>query len=384
MKWITSKDGNLPPRARQELWFRALRPLVAPSEAVIRAEIAPALQIHVPGSKYAGASGGVMRLPRRSFLRLAAAAAAPAIPLRVARAAAYPARTVRIVVGSPPGGTYDIVARLVARWLSERLGQQVVVDNRPGAGTNIATDIVVHAPADGYTLLLAGSPAAINVTLYDKLNFDLVADIAPVAPIERMPLVMAVNPALPARTVGEFIDYAKAHVGQINMGSGGVGSTGHVAGELFRMMAGIEMANVPYRGEPPALTDLLGGRVQVVFSTAGSLLGYVRSGALRALAVTTATRSDALPGVPPLGDVLPGYEASSWTGIAAPARTPVEIIDRLNADIDAALADPKAKTQLAELGATVLTASPADFAKFVATEIGKWRKVVKFANIKPE
>lgn len=241
-----------------------------------------------------------MILRRRVFLRLAAAAAASAIPLRRACAQTYPSRPGRIVVGSPPGGTYDIVARLIAQWLSARLGQQFVVENRPGAGTNIASDVVAHAPADGYTLLLAGSPAAINVSLYSKLNFDFLADIAPVAPIERMPLVMAVNHGLPARTVGEFIDYAKAHAGKVNMGSGGVGSTGHVAGELFKMMARIEMSNVPYRGEPPALTDLLGGRVQVVFSTAGSLLGYVRSGALRALAVSTDTRSDALPGVPGL------------------------------------------------------------------------------------
>lgn len=320
-------------------------------------------------------------LPRREFL---VAAAACSIPLPRAWAETYPSRPVRIVVGSPPGGTYDIVARLIAQWLSARLGQQFVVENRPGAGTNIASDVVAHAPPDGYTLLLAGSPAAINVSLYSKLNFDFLADVAPVAPIERMPLVMAVNPSLAANTVGEFIDYAKTHAGKINMGSGGIGSTGHVAGELFRMMAGIQMSNVPYRGEPPALTDLLGGRVQVVFSTAGSVLGHVRGGALRALAVTTDTRLDALPGVPPIADTLPGYEASAWTGIGAPARTPADVVATLNREINAGLADPKMKMQLVELGATILAGSPAEFGAFIAAEAEKWRKVVRAADLKPE
>lgn len=320
-------------------------------------------------------------LPRREFL---VAAAACSIPLPRAWAETYPSRPVRIVVGSPPGGTYDIVARLIAQWLSARLGQQFVVENRPGAGTNIASDVVAHAPPDGYTLLLAGSPAAINVSLYSKLNFDFLADVAPVAPIERMPLVMAVNPSLPANTVGEFIDYAKTHAGKINMGSGGIGSTGHVAGELFRMMAGIQMSNVPYRGEPPALTDLLGGRVQVVFSTAGSVLGHVRGGALRALAVTTDTRLDALPGVPRIADTLPGYEASAWTGIGAPARTPADVVATLNREINAGLADPKMKMQLVELGATILAGSPAEFGAFIAAEAEKWRKVVRAADLKPE
>lgn len=320
-------------------------------------------------------------LPRREFL---VAAAACSIPLPRAWAETYPSRPVRIVVGSPPGGTYDIVARLIAQWLSARLGQQFVVENRPGAGTNIASDVVAHAPPDGYTLLLAGSPAAINVSLYSKLNFDFLADVAPVAPIERMPLVMAVNPSLPANTVGEFIDYAKTHAGKINMGSGGIGSTGHVAGELFRMMAGIQMSNVPYRGEPPALTDLLGGRVQVVFSTAGSVLGHVRGGALRALAVTTDTRLDALPGVARIADTLPGYEASAWTGIGAPARTPADVVATLNREINAGLADPKMKMQLVELGATILAGSPAEFGAFIAAEAEKWRKVVRAADLKPE
>lgn len=320
-------------------------------------------------------------LPRREFL---VAAAACSIPLPRAWAETYPSRPVRIVVGSPPGGTYDIVARLIAQWLSARLGQQFVVENRPGAGTNIASDVVAHAPPDGYTLLLAGSPAAINVSLYSKLNFDFLADVAPVAPIERMPLVMAVNPSLAANTVGEFIDYAKTHAGKINMGSGGIGSTGHVAGELFRMMAGIEMSNVPYRGEPPALTDLLGGRVQVVFSTAGSVLGHLRSGTLRALAVTTDTRLEALPDVPRIADTLPGYEASAWTGIGAPARTPANVIAALNREINAGLADPKMKMQLVELGATVLAGSPVEFGTFIAAETEKWRKVVRAADLKAE
>lgn len=320
-------------------------------------------------------------LPRRQLLL---AAAAYSIPLTRAWAETYPSRPVRIVVGSPPGGTYDIVARLIAQWLSARLGQQFVVENRPGAGTNIASDVVAHAPPDGYTLLLAGSPAAINVSLYSKLNFDFLVDVAPVAPIERMPLVMTVNPSLPAKTVGEFIGYAKAHAGKINMGSGGIGSTGHVAGELFRMMAGIEMSNVPYRGEPPALTDLLGGRVQVVFSTAGSVLGHLRSGTLRALAVTTDTRLEALPDVPRIADTLPGYEASAWTGIGAPARTPANVIAALNREINAGLADPKMKMQLVELGATVLAGSPVEFGTFIAAETEKWRKVVRAADLKAE
>ena len=323
-------------------------------------------------------------IPRRQFLHLAAAAAALPMGSRAARAETYPARPVRIVVGTPPGGTYDIVARLIAQWLSARLGRQFVIDNRPGGGTNIATDIVAHAAADGYTLLLAGSPATINVTLYDKLNFNFLTDIAPVAPIERMPLVMAVNPALPANSVAEFIAHAKAHAGTINMGSGGVGSTGHVAGELFRMMADIRMAHVPYRGEAPALTDLLGGRVEVVFSTAGSLMGYLKAGSLRPLAVSTDARLDTLPAVPPMAETLPGYEASSWTGIGAPAHTPPEIIERLNREINAGLADAKLRAQLVDWGAAALAGSPADFSNLIAVETEKWRKVVRSADIKLE
>jgi tripartite-type tricarboxylate transporter receptor subunit TctC len=328
-----------------------------------------------------------MNLLRREFLQLAASAAV-ALPAgsRVARAQAYPSRPVRIVVGVPAGGTFDIVARLIGQWLSERLGQQFVIENRPGAATNVGTDLVAHAPADGYTLLLTGSPNAINATLYDprKLNYNFIRDIAPVASIERMPLVMAVNPAFPAKTVPEFISYAKANPARVNQGSGGIGSTGHVSGELFKMMTGVTMAHVPYRGEAPALTDLLGEQVQVVFSTAGSLIGYLKAGSLRPLAVTSETRLALLPDVPPLAEFLPGYEASAWGGIGAPSNTPVEIIDRLNKEINAGLADPKLKAQLADLGATVLAGSPADFGKFIAAETEKWSKVVKFSGAKAE
>jgi len=317
-------------------------------------------------------------------LGLAVSAAALLAVSRLARAQTYPVRPVRLVVGVPPGGTFDIVARLIGQWLSERFGQQFIIENRPGAGTNIGTDVVAHAPADGYTLLLAGSPAAINATLYDNLNFNFIRDIAPVASIERMPLVMAVNPALPLKTVPEFINYAKANPGKINMGSGGIGSTGYVSGVLFTMMAGIKIAQVPYRGEAPALTDLIGAQVQVVFATAGSVIQHVKSGALRALAITTGMPLDALPGVPPLADFLPGYEATAWIGIGAPINTPAEIVTRLNHEINAALADPQIKGQLADLGASILTGSPADFGKFIADETEKWGKVVKFSGAKPE
>jgi tripartite-type tricarboxylate transporter receptor subunit TctC len=327
-----------------------------------------------------------MTLFRRRFLQLAASAAASSTMPRVARAQVYPSRPVRIVVGVPAGGTFDIVARLIGQWLAERLGQQFVIENRPGAATNVGTDLVAHAAADGYTLLLTGSPNAINATLYDprKLNYNFIRDIAPVASIERMPLAMAVNPSFPAKTVPEFISYAKANPTQVNQGSGGIGSTGHVSGELFKMMSGVTMAHVPYRGEAPALTDLLGGQVQVVFATAGSLIGYLKAGSLRPLAVTSQTRLDLLPDVPPLAEFLPGYEASAWGGIGAPSNTPVEIIDKLNKEINAGLADPKLKAQLADLGATVLSGSPADFGKFIAAETEKWGRVVKFSGAKAE
>ena len=325
-----------------------------------------------------------MKLPRRRFLHLAAGAAAlPALP-RVASAENYPTRPVHLIVPVPAGGTFDIVARLVAQSLSERLGQQVVIENRGGAGTNIGTAVVAHATPDGYTLLLAGSPGAINATLYTNLDFSFARDIAPVASIERAPLVMVVNPAFPAKTVAEFIAYAKSNPGKINMGSGGVGSTGHVAGELFNLMAGLKIAHVPYRGEAPSVTDLLGGQIQVMFSTPGSVMNFVKAGTLRALAVTSAKRMDVLPDVPALAETLPDYDAVSWAGIGAPAGTPAEIIDKLNKETNAALADPALKGKLAEFGAIVMTGSPADFQKFIAAEIEKWGKVVKFANLKPE
>ena len=323
-------------------------------------------------------------MKRRRFLQLAAAlAAAPAVP-RLASAQAYPATPIRLIVPVPPGGTFDIVARLVAQALSGRLGQQVVIENRGGAGTNIGTGVVAHAAPDGYTLLLAGSPGAINATLYTGLDFSFARDIAPVASIERAPLIMAVNPAFPAKTVAEFISYAKGNSGKINMGSGGIGSTGHVAGELFNMMAGLKLAHVPYRGEAPAVTDLLGGQVQVVFSTPGSVISFVKAGTLRPLGVTGSKRMDVLPDVPAIVEVLPNYEATSWAGIGAPGKTPAEIIDKLNRETNAALADPALKAKLAEFGAVVMTGSPADFANFIAAEIDKWGKVIKFADIKPE
>ena len=295
-----------------------------------------------------------MKLPRRKFLHLAAGAAALPAVSRVAWAQAYPTRPVRIIVGLPPGGATDIVARLIGQWLSERLGQPFVIENRPGAGTNIGTEAVVRAPPDGYTLLLVGRRNAINATLYDKLNFNFIRDIAPVAGIIRVPLVMVVNPSVPAKTVPEFIAYAKANPGKINMASAGIGTPGHVAGELFKMMAGVDMVHVPYRGAAPALTDLLGGQVQVMFGTTVSSIEHIRAGKLRALAVTTATRSEALPDIPTVGEFVPGYEASAVFGIGAPRNTPAEIVDKLNKEINAALADPKIKARLADLGGAVL------------------------------
>jgi tripartite-type tricarboxylate transporter receptor subunit TctC len=325
-----------------------------------------------------------MKLPRRRFLHLAAGVAALPCFSSVASAENYPTRPIHMIVPVPAGGTFDIVARLVAQSLSERIGQQIVIENRGGAGTNIGTAVVAHATPDGYTLLLAGSPGAINATLYTNLDFSFARDIVPVASIERAPLIMAVNPAFPAKTVAEFIAYAKSNPGKINMGSGGVGSTGHVAGELFNLMAGLKIAHVPYRGEAPSVTDLLGGQIQVMFSTPGSVMNFVKAGTLRALAVTSAKRMDVLPDVPALAETLPDYDAVSWAGIGAPSGTPAEIVDKLNRETNAALADPALKGKLAEFGAIVMTGSPADFEKFIATEIEKWGKVVKFANLKPE
>lgn len=309
-----------------------------------------------------------MKLARRKFLHLAAGAAVLPALSRIARAQAYPARPVRIVVAFPAGGSSDIVARLVGQWLSERLGQAFIIENRPGAGTNISTEVVVRAAPDGYTLLLAVTPNAIAATLYEKLNFDFIRDIAPVASIVRAPNVMVVNPSFPAKTVPEFIAYAKANPGKINMASAGMGSANHVFGALFTIMAGIDLVHVPYRGEAPALTGLLGGQVQVMFPTVTASIPYIQAGKLRPLAVTTADRSDLLPDIPIVGDVLTGYEASTWYGICAPKNTPAEIIDKLNRATNAALADPKTKAQLADIGGAVLAGSPADFGKLIADD----------------
>jgi tripartite-type tricarboxylate transporter receptor subunit TctC len=325
-----------------------------------------------------------LKLPRRQFLHLAAGAAALPALSRLAMAQAYPSRPVRIIVGFPAGAGTDTTARLIGQWLSERLGQQFIIENRPGAGSNIATEAAVRAPPDGYTLLFVTTPNAINAVLYEKLNFNFIRDIAPVAGIIRVPLVMEVHPSFPARTISEFIAYAKANPGKINMASAGIGSTPHVAGELFKMMAGVNMIHVPYRGGAPAITDLLGGQVQVMFSALSDSMEVIRSGQLRALAVTTATRLDVLPNLPIVGDFVPGYEASAWYGIGAPKNTPAEIVDKLNKEINAALADPKIKGRLVDLGGTVLGGTPADFGKLIAEETEKWGKVIHAANIKAE
>ena len=316
-------------------------------------------------------------------MHLAAGAAALPAVSRFASAQAYPLRPVRIIVGQAAGSGSDTAARLIGQWLSERLGQQFIIENRPGAAGNIATEVVVRAAPDGHTLLLVNAGNAINATLYDKLNFNFIRDIAPVAGIMRVPNVLEINPSLPVTTVPEFIAYMKANPGKINMASGGNGSSQHVSGELFNMMTGTAMVHVPYRGSTPALTDLVGGQVQVMFDTLPSSIELIKAGKLRALAVTTATRSEALPGTPSLAEFVPGYEASALSGIAAPRNTPVDIIDKLNQAISAALADPKNKARLAEQGGTVLSGSPADFGKLIAEETEKWGKVVKFAGIKP-
>jgi tripartite-type tricarboxylate transporter receptor subunit TctC len=325
-----------------------------------------------------------MKLPRRKFLHLAAGTAALPSLSRFAWAQAYPTRPVRLIVGFAPGGTTDITARLIGQWLSERLGQQFLIENRSGAGTNIATEAVVRAPADGYTLLLVTASNAINATLYDKLGFNFIHDIAPVAGIIRYPLVMQVSPSFPAKTVPEFISHAKSNPGKVSYGSGGIGTSIHVASELFKMMAGIDMIHVPYRGGAPAMTDLMGGQIQVVFNPVPESMEHLKAGKLRPLAVTGATRSEALPDVPTVGDFVPGYEASALQGIGAPKNTPAEIVDKLNKEINAGLADPRLKARFANLGATVFVISPADFGKFIADETEKWAKVIKFAGAKAE
>ena len=323
-----------------------------------------------------------MKLPRRNFLHLAVAAALPAVS-RIAWAQSYPTRPVRIIVGFAPGGGNDIMARLIGQWLSQRLGQQFVVENRPGAATNVATEAVVNAPPDGYTLLLASLPNASNATLYENLKFNFIDDIAPVAGIARDPFAIEVHPSVPVKTVPEFIAHAKANPGKINMASGGIGAGNHIAGELFKMMAEVNLVHVPYRGAGPALIDLLAGQVQVMFASISSSIEYVRAGKLRALAATTATRSPVLPDIPTVSEFVPGYEFSFWTGIGAPRNTPIEIVDKLNQEINAALADPNMQTRLAELGSTALPGSSGDFGKLIAEETEKWGKVVKFADIKP-
>ncbi len=325
-----------------------------------------------------------MKLPRRKFLHLALGAAALPAVWRVAWAQSYPARPVRIVVGFPPGGGADITARLIGQWLSERLGQPFIIENRPGAGSNIATEAVVRAPADGYTLLLVGAFNAVNATLYDKLNFNFIRDVAPVATLYYAPNVMAVHPSFPAKTILEFIAYSKSNPGKVNMGSGTTGAAMHMSGELFKIMAGIDMVPVPYRGAGPALTDLLAGQVQVSFPTMPASIEHIRTGKLRALAVTTAKRSDALPDIPTVGEFLPGYEASNWYGVGIPKNTPAEIIDKLNKEINAGLANPKMKARLADFGGTPLVGSPADLGKLIADDTEKWGKVIKSAGIKPE
>jgi tripartite-type tricarboxylate transporter receptor subunit TctC len=323
-----------------------------------------------------------MKLSRRQFRHLAAAAAALPLLAKTASAQAYPARPVRWIVGYAPGGGNDIVARLMGQWFSERLGQPFVIENRPGAATNIAAESVVHAAPDGYTLLLVGQPNAINATLYETLNFNFIRDIAPVAGIMTVPNVMVINPSFPAQTVPEFIAYAKANPGKVNMASAGNGSAAHLAGELFMSMTGISMVHVPYRGQAPAIADVLAGQVQVLFATSPASMEHVKAGKLKALAVTTSVRAEALPDLPTVGDFVAGYEASAWYGVGAPQRTPAEIIERLNKETNAGLADPKLKVRLADLGGTLIPGSPADFGKLIADETEKWGKVIRAANIK--
>jgi tripartite-type tricarboxylate transporter receptor subunit TctC len=325
-----------------------------------------------------------MQLPRRQFLRLAACAAAlPSAP-RMARAQAYPARPVRIIVPVAAGGANDVTGRLIAQWLSERLGQQFVIENRPGAGTNVGTEAVIRSSPDGYTLLVSGSNAAINPTLFRSLNFNFIRDTAPIASIVRVPQLMQVTPSLPVKSVPEFIAYAKTNPGKIAMGSGGNGSPAHVIGEYFKLMTGTDLTHVPYRGAAPAVTDLLAGQIQVAFTELSTSLGHVKSGNLRALAVTTAARTDALPDVPTLSEFIPRFEASQWVGLVAPKDTPPPIIDRLNAEIQAALADPKVKARFADLGGIVLPGSSADFGKLIRDETEKWGEVIRAAHIKVE
>jgi tripartite-type tricarboxylate transporter receptor subunit TctC len=323
-----------------------------------------------------------MTLRRRQFLRLSGAAVALPALARLAWAQSYPSRAVRLIIGYPPGGSADITARLMSQWLSERLGQSFIVESRPGGGTNIATEAVINAPPDGYTLLLVAPANAINATLYEKLNHNFLRDIEPIAGLIRFPNVVVVNPSVPVKTIPELIDYAKANPGKLNMASSGNGSTIHMSGELFKMMTGVNMIHVPYRGGALALTDMIGGQVQVMFDNIPTAAEYVRSGQLRGLAVTGAARSETLPDLPTVADFLPGYEATSWYGVGAPKGMPADVIEKLNREINAILADSKTKARFAELGATLLPGSPSDFGKLVANETEKWGKVVKFSGAK--
>jgi tripartite-type tricarboxylate transporter receptor subunit TctC len=323
-----------------------------------------------------------MRFPRRRFLQLAAGAAVLPAVSTIGAAQTWPARPVRLIIGYTPGGSADLTARLMGQWLSERLGQPFVIENRPGGGTNIATEAVVRAPSDGYTLLLAAPANAINATLYEKLNFNFLRDVEPVAGIIRFPNVVVVNPQVPVKSIPELIAYAKANPGKLNMASSGNGSTIHMSGELFKMLTGTDMVHVPYRGGAPALTDMISGQVQVMFDNIPTCAEHVKSGKLRGLAVTSTTRSEVLPDLPVLADFLPGYEASAWYGFVAPKNTPPEVIDTLNKATNAVLAEPAAKTRFAELGAILLPGSPADFGKLLADETEKWGKVVKFSGAK--
>jgi tripartite-type tricarboxylate transporter receptor subunit TctC len=325
-----------------------------------------------------------MTLPRRQLLRMAAGAAVLSSVPRSVWAQSYPVRPVRIIIGFPPGSAVDVLGRLIGQWLSQRLGQPFVIESKPGAGTNIAAEAVVRAPADGYTLLWFTVANTINATLHEKLNFNFIRDIAPVAPLVRTPLVMAVNPSVPAKTVPEFIAHAKANPGKINMASSGIGSTSHLAGELFKMMTGVDTVHVPYRGSPPALTDLLGGQVQGLFDTVPTSIEHIRAGRIRALGVTTATRLDALSDTPAVAEFVPNYEVSGWQGVGAPKNTPSAILDRLNNEINAGLADPAIKARLKELAYTRFASAPADFGEFIAAETEKWGNVIRTANITPE
>ena len=324
-----------------------------------------------------------MKLQRRRVLHLAVAATALPVVTRFAWAQSYPVRPVHLVVGFAAGGPQDIVMRLIGQWLAERLGQPFVIENRPGAGGNVGAEAVVHADPDGYTLLSVSSPNAINASLYTNLDFNFIRDIAPVASIMRVPLVMEVTPSLPVKTVPEFIAYAKANPGKISYGSAGIGTPQHVSAEMFKMLTGIEMVHVPYRGAAPALQDLIGGQVQVMIDTTPASMQHIRSGSVRPLAVTTAKRADVLPDLPTVADFVPGFEATSWFGIGAPKKTPTEIVERLNTAVNEALADTKIRARLAELGGTVLPGSPADFGKLIAAETEKWAKVVKFSGARP-